>query len=174
MVTVQSLSETVSNTLVDSSQEESLSTFDCRQDSAISATATEEPISIPSPTLTPKPPFSRKLLPTKTIQPASQNADYEQEICPRPPSIDSNPAFNIAENFDSLAQQIPSVWSFEYQMGPGPYADCLAGSEDSSVALGRAWTESNSPFSDHIHVLQSLMKNKLDPTVLLSVSTIDQ
>lgn len=174
MVTVQGLSETVSNAVVDTSRDECSSTFDSYQGYATSATATEELASNPRPTIAPKPPFRRELQPIKSSQPVAQNADHEQEIRTRSPSIDCNAALNIAANFDSLAQQIPSIWSFEYQMGPGPYADCLAGSEDSSLVLGRAWTESNSPFSDHIHVLQSLMRSKLDPTVLLSKSTIDQ
>ena len=72
------------------------------------------------------------------------------------------------------AQQIPNIWSFEYQMGPGPYARCLAENANSSVAPGRAWTEADSPFSDHIHVFLSLMRSKSDPTILLSKSTIDQ
>ncbi|KAJ6170822.1 hypothetical protein N7485_008168 [Penicillium canescens] len=174
VVTVQGLSETVSNAVVDTSRDES-NTFDSYQGHATSATATEELVSNSRPTIAPKPPFRRELPLTKSTQPAAQNAeDHEQEIRTRSPSIDCNAALNIAANFDSLAQQIPSIWSFEYQMGPGPYADCLAGSEDSSLILGRAWTESNSPFSDHIHVLQSLMRSKLDPTVLLSKSTIDQ
>ncbi|KAJ6034002.1 hypothetical protein N7499_010158 [Penicillium canescens] len=173
VVTVQGLSETVSNAVVDTSRDES-NTFDSYQGHATSATATEELVSNSRPTIAPKPPFRRELPLTKSTQPAAQNAeDHEQEIRTRSPSIDCNAALNIAANFDSLAQQIPSIWSFEYQMGPGPYADCLAGSEDSSLILGRAWTESNSPFSDHIHVLQSLMRSKLDPTVLLSKSTID-
>jgi hypothetical protein len=175
VVTVQGLSETVSNSLVDSSRDESSNTFDSCQGSDTSAAATEELVSNPRPTIAPKSPFRRELPPTKLAQPTTQNADPEQEIlCTRSPSVDCNAALNIAADFDSLAQQIPSIWTFEYQMGPGPYADCLAGSADSSVVLGRAWTESNSPFSDHIHVLQGLMRSKLDPTVLLSRSTIDQ
>ena len=173
MVTVQGLSETVSNAVVDTSRDESSNTFDSYQGHA-TATAPEELVSNSRPTIAPKPSFRRELPPSKLTQTAAQNADHEQEIRSRSPSIDCNAALNIAANFDSLAQQIPSIWSFEYQMGPGPYADCLAGSEDSSLVLGRAWTESNSPFSDHIHVLQSLMRSKMDPTVLLSKSTIDQ
>jgi hypothetical protein len=108
------------------------------------------------------------------IQYAAQDADNEQELFARAPNVDSSPAFNIAANFNSLAQQIPSIWNFEYQMGPGPYTNCLAANEESSVLLGRAWTESNSPFSDHIHVLQSLMKARLNSTILFSGSTIHQ
>ena len=62
----------------------------------------------------------------------------------------------------SLPQQIPSIWTFEYQMGPQPYIDAFAASQHSSVMLGQDWTHSNSPFSDHIQVLQHLLKNKLE------------
>ncbi|KAH8424577.1 uncharacterized protein LDX57_002324 [Aspergillus melleus] len=83
----------------------------------------------------------------------------------RKPSIqpidDCSPDLNLVETFDNLAQQIPSLWSFEYQMGPDSYANALTRSQDSSIALGRGWTDSNSPFSDHIQVLQRLMNQKM-------------
>ncbi|KAH7127413.1 pyridoxal phosphate-dependent transferase [Dactylonectria macrodidyma] len=59
-----------------------------------------------------------------------------------------------------LYQQIPNIWSFEYQMGLEPYMDAMAASHDASSMLGKEWIHSNSPFSDHIHVLQCLLKDK--------------
>ncbi|KAI9170582.1 hypothetical protein HJFPF1_00050 [Paramyrothecium foliicola] len=58
--------------------------------------------------------------------------------------------------------QIPNIWSFEYQMGMQPYISATNATEESSLILGRDWTFSNSPFSDHILLLQRLLKNKLD------------
>lgn len=60
----------------------------------------------------------------------------------------------------TLYQQIPNIWSFEYQMGLDPYMDAITASHHSSVMLGKEWIHSNSPFSDHIHVLQCLLKDK--------------
>ncbi|KAJ5232341.1 hypothetical protein N7468_005297 [Penicillium chermesinum] len=82
----------------------------------------------------------------------------------------SSPASKLAANFDSLAQQIPSIWSFEYQMGIDPYASALAGTEESSAVIGRGWHESNSPFSDHINVLQGIMKSKIERTARPTIS----
>lgn len=78
------------------------------------------------------------------------------------PRCEKSPGADLAASFSSLAQQIPSIWSFEYQMGLDPYISAIASSEESSLALGKSWTESNSPFSDHIHVLQRLMKSKIE------------
>ncbi|KAK1139272.1 hypothetical protein N8T08_001118 [Aspergillus melleus] len=77
------------------------------------------------------------------------------------PIDDCNPDLNLVETFDNLAQQIPSLWSFKYQMGPDSYVNALTRSQDSSVVIGRGWTDSNSPFSDHIQVLQRLMNQKM-------------
>lgn len=60
----------------------------------------------------------------------------------------------------TLYQQIPNIWSFEYQMGLDPYMDAITASHHSSMVLGKEWIHSNSPFSDHIHVLQCLLKDK--------------
>lgn len=82
----------------------------------------------------------------------------------------SSPASKLAASFDSLAQQVPSIWSFEYQMGLDPYATAMAGSEVSNAIIGRGWQESNSPFSDHINVLQRLMKGKIERTARPTIS----
>lgn len=78
------------------------------------------------------------------------------------PSCAKSPGADLAATFNSMAKQIPSIWSFEYQMGLDPYTAALTRSEESSLVLGKSWTESNSPFSDHIYVLQRLMKNKIE------------
>ncbi|KAK7408494.1 hypothetical protein QQX98_009361 [Neonectria punicea] len=60
----------------------------------------------------------------------------------------------------TMYPQIPNIWSFEYQMGLEPYMDAISASHLSSMMLGKEWIHSNSPFSDHIHVLQCLLKDK--------------
>ncbi|KAK5994847.1 hypothetical protein PT974_03233 [Cladobotryum mycophilum] len=61
----------------------------------------------------------------------------------------------------SFPQQIPNIWTFEYQMGTEPYNDALLRSQLHSLMLGKQWTATNSPFSDHIQVLRSLLQSKL-------------
>ncbi|KAK7425913.1 hypothetical protein QQZ08_007627 [Neonectria magnoliae] len=65
----------------------------------------------------------------------------------------------------TMYQQIPNIWSFEYQMGLEPYMDAISASHLSSIMLGKEWIHSNSPFSDHIHVLQCLLKDKFSMMV---------
>ncbi|KDN67285.1 hypothetical protein CSUB01_01485 [Colletotrichum sublineola] len=60
-----------------------------------------------------------------------------------------------------LYPQIPNIWSFEYQTGIEPYLTAMAATQESSTLLRKNWTLSNSPFSDHILLLQRLLKNKL-------------
>ncbi|KAK1593774.1 uncharacterized protein LY79DRAFT_513541 [Colletotrichum navitas] len=60
-----------------------------------------------------------------------------------------------------LYPQIPKIWSFEYQTGIEPYLTAIAATQESSTLLRKNWTQSNSPFSDHIQLLQRLLKNKL-------------
>ena len=67
----------------------------------------------------------------------------------------------------SLCQQIPNTWMFQYQMGPQIYDDCLSANRQSSSVLGQDWVDSNSPFSDHVRVLKSLLKSKLNQTALM-------
>ncbi|KAF7557131.1 hypothetical protein G7Z17_g880 [Cylindrodendrum hubeiense] len=73
-----------------------------------------------------------------------------------PDAIDST----VISDPGTLYQQIPNIWSFEYQMGLDPYMDAITASHHSSMMLGKEWIHSNSPFSDHIHVLQCLLKDK--------------
>ncbi|KAI5460580.1 pyridoxal phosphate-dependent transferase [Mariannaea sp. PMI_226] len=59
-----------------------------------------------------------------------------------------------------ICQQIPNIWTFQYQMGLEPYMNAMAATQQSNITLGREWGQSNSPFSDHIQVLQRLLKDK--------------
>lgn len=61
-----------------------------------------------------------------------------------------------------LHPQIPNIWSFEYQMGVQPYLAAMTAAESSSLIRGKEWNLSNSPFSDHILLLQHLLKSKLN------------
>ena len=60
----------------------------------------------------------------------------------------------------AICQQIPNIWTFEYQTGAQPYLDAITTTQESSIMLAKDWIHSNSPFSDHIQVLQSLLKDK--------------
>jgi hypothetical protein len=57
-------------------------------------------------------------------------------------------------------------------MGVESYADALAIREDSSIMRGRSWIETNSPFSDHIQVLQRLL-NQSSPGMPLVGPTMN-
>ena len=72
-------------------------------------------------------------------------------------------AMGAISDFGSLSQhQIPGTWSFSYQMGTEAYATARDQCEDLKTARRRNWPETNSPFSDHIRVLQTLLKNKIN------------
>lgn len=60
-------------------------------------------------------------------------------------------------------QQVPRIWSFEYQMGHQSYTDAL-GACPGGFAHGLGWAQSNSPFSDHIQILKRLLLTKVDMT----------
>ncbi|KAJ0370017.1 hypothetical protein COL26b_010221 [Colletotrichum chrysophilum] len=66
-----------------------------------------------------------------------------------------------AAGISPLYNQIPNIWSFEYQTGVEPYQAAMAATQESSLVLRKNWTLSNSPFSDHIQLLQRLLKSKL-------------
>lgn len=69
---------------------------------------------------------------------------------------------SISERISNLAQEIPSIWSFEYQMGTDPYTRALSSMQSPRMRPDRSWTETNSPFSDHIQTLRMTLKNKVD------------
>lgn len=58
--------------------------------------------------------------------------------------------------------QIPNIWSHEYQMGMEPYLTAINATAESSMVLGKDYTFTNSPFSDHIQLLQKMLKTKLN------------
>jgi threonine aldolase len=47
-------------------------------------------------------------------------------------------------------------------MGMQPYLTAISATEESRMALGKHYPCTNSPFSDHIQLLQRMLKNKLD------------
>ncbi|KAM0212027.1 hypothetical protein ACHAQD_010017 [Fusarium lateritium] len=58
--------------------------------------------------------------------------------------------------------QIPNIWSHEYQMGMQPYLNAINATAESSLVLGKDYSFTNSPFSDHIQLLRRMLKNKLN------------
>ncbi|KAM0344924.1 hypothetical protein ACHAPU_007058 [Fusarium lateritium] len=58
--------------------------------------------------------------------------------------------------------RIPNIWSHEYQMGMQPYLSAINATAESSLVLGKDYSFTNSPFSDHIQLLQRMLKNKLN------------
>ncbi|KAJ4318223.1 hypothetical protein N0V84_006979 [Fusarium piperis] len=58
--------------------------------------------------------------------------------------------------------QLPGIWSHRYQMGPEPYLDAMSATQEASMILGKDFSWSNSPFSDHIQLLQRLLLAKLN------------
>ncbi|KAF4999898.1 hypothetical protein FGRMN_2136 [Fusarium graminum] len=58
--------------------------------------------------------------------------------------------------------RIPNIWSHEYQMGMQPYLSAISATAESSLVLGKDYSFTNSPFSDHIQLLQRMLKNKLN------------
>nr|XP_036578572.1 bZIP transcription factor [Colletotrichum truncatum]KAF6785867.1 bZIP transcription factor [Colletotrichum truncatum] len=74
--------------------------------------------------------------------------------------LTSSELINVAGT-NPLYSQIPNIWSFEYQTGVEPYQVAMEATQESSVMLRKDWALSNSPFSDHIQLLQRLLKSKL-------------
>ncbi|KAF4839595.1 hypothetical protein CGCSCA4_v011028 [Colletotrichum siamense] len=69
-----------------------------------------------------------------------------------------------------MTQQIPNIWSFEYQMGPQVYNDALVSSQDLGHSRRQIWVESNSSFSDHIDFIQHELKARTEqPKAQLSL-----
>ncbi|KAL5603975.1 hypothetical protein FOVSG1_006725 [Fusarium oxysporum f. sp. vasinfectum] len=63
-------------------------------------------------------------------------------------------------------QRMPDIWTFRYQMGTQSYANTIAVGQRSTSISGLEWTQSNSPFSDHIQVLRQLLRGKLNQPML--------
>jgi hypothetical protein len=69
------------------------------------------------------------------------------------------------------AQQIPNVWTVNYQTGIQSYCDSMTtGYCSAPPAPGLEWKQSNSPFSDHILVLRQLLQAKLNQPKLANES----
>lgn len=47
-------------------------------------------------------------------------------------------------------------------MGMQPYLNAINATTESSLVLGKDYSFTNSPFSDHIQLLQRMLKNKLN------------
>ncbi|KAL2670525.1 hypothetical protein Neosp_014313 [[Neocosmospora] mangrovei] len=60
-------------------------------------------------------------------------------------------------------QQVPRIWSSEYQMGHQSYTDALSACPG-GFTRGLGWAQSNSPLSDHIQILKQLLSTKVDIT----------
>lgn len=61
-----------------------------------------------------------------------------------------------------ITQQVPNIWSFEYQMGPHVYHDALVSSKDLSFLRHQIWVDSNSSFSDHINFIQQEIQRRTE------------
>lgn len=59
------------------------------------------------------------------------------------------------------SQQIPNIWTLNYETGSQSYFNAMAYGRCSASISGSQWTQSNSPFSDHIMVLRQLLQAKL-------------
>ncbi|CZR64665.1 uncharacterized protein PAC_14563 [Phialocephala subalpina] len=102
------------------------------------------------------------LLPSLELLTTASGSSELSQVYARPgTSCDGLDWQGIPDNISYLFPQIPNIWSHEYQMGLQPYARALSGSECSSLMLSKPWTETNSPFSDHISVLHHLMRTSI-------------
>ncbi|TDZ32395.1 hypothetical protein C8035_v012425 [Colletotrichum spinosum] len=88
------------------------------------------------------------------------DAQLEDATCDFDDALTSPELINVAGTNPFYAQ-IPNIWSFEYQTGVEPYVTAMEARQESSMILRKDWAPSNSPFSDHIQLLQSLLKGKL-------------
>ncbi|RGP61661.1 bzip transcription [Fusarium longipes] len=73
----------------------------------------------------------------------------------------SSEVINVAGT-NPFYSQIPNIWSHEYQMGMEPYLTAINATAETSMALGKDYAFTNSPFSDHIQLLQNMLKSKLN------------
>ncbi|KAI8182742.1 hypothetical protein K4K51_000729 [Colletotrichum sp. SAR 10_75] len=85
--------------------------------------------------------------------------DFDPHLGHEPAADDTGalPELINAAGISPLYNQIPNIWSFEYQTGVEPYQAAMAATQESSLVLRKNWTLSNSPFSDHIQLLQRLI-----------------
>ncbi|KAK1714321.1 pyridoxal phosphate-dependent transferase [Colletotrichum lupini] len=158
LATIQGLSDSVSKTLNDTGS----------QDSKVSE-ETEDHTLQPSTydkkqTCYGGPPFPGPSMQLEPFDTSSLN--FDPPLAHHPGPGQSEDAFLSSELINvtgtsPLYTQIPNIWSFEYQTGIEPYLTAMAASQESSMALRKDMPISNSPFSDHIKLLQHLLKSKL-------------
>ncbi|OHF02932.1 hypothetical protein CORC01_01690 [Colletotrichum orchidophilum] len=157
LANIQGLNDSVSKTLNDTGSHDNkslnqpedpsfeLSNFDCKQNYGGAA--------FPGPSVQLEP-FDTSLL------------DFDPPLVHQPASGETEDAFLSSELINvtgtsPLYAQIPNIWTFEYQTGIEPYLTAMAATQESSMALRKDMPISNSPFSDHIKLLQHLLKSKL-------------
>ncbi|KAF9875464.1 bZIP transcription [Colletotrichum karsti] len=99
-------------------------------------------------------PFDTSILEFDTSLP------QQVEQAPFDDTITSAELVNVAGT-NPLYTQIPNIWSFEYQTGVEPYQAAMNATQNSNIIRKNDLTLSNSPFSDHILLLQRLLKTKL-------------
>ncbi|KAK1973312.1 hypothetical protein LZ30DRAFT_611229 [Colletotrichum cereale] len=150
LATLQGLNDSVSKTLDDTAAHENGEdgfADDAEKPSARSSTQDHRQKKHTPPPPSPYAPMELEPFDTSMLR---QNEDQ----------LLSSELVNVAGT-SPLYAQIPNIWSFEYQTGVEPYLTAMAATEESSTLLRKDWTLSNSPFSDHIQLLQRLLKNKL-------------
>ncbi|KAH7161846.1 hypothetical protein EDB81DRAFT_785629 [Dactylonectria macrodidyma] len=97
----------------------------------------------------------------------TDEAPAPMTISPQDLVLRSSQNLNLT-GLSPFSGQIPKIWEFEYQMGPESYLNAMDSTEKTTIILGKRWAPSNSPFSDHLNLLQHLLKAKLDRTGLIT------
>ncbi|KAH7010484.1 hypothetical protein EDB80DRAFT_714937 [Ilyonectria destructans] len=163
LATVQSMSESVSKTLDEAA---SMSKENEKGSPEPQESCFETPESFLSP--------SCWLTADETFAPEPLDSGASAHKSPAPMTVSlqdielhTGPNLSIVEA-GPLYEQIPKIWDFGYQMGPQSYMNAISSSEKSMAILGKRWAPSNSPFSDHINVLQLFLKDKLNRTGLIT------
>ncbi|CAF3566061.1 hypothetical protein SNK03_006720 [Fusarium graminearum] len=88
------------------------------------------------------------------------SADAGQSA-PEPANVLTSELINVTGT-NPLYSQIPNIWSHQYQMGLEPYITAINATEETNLVLGKDYAFTNSPFSDHIQLLQKMLKSKLN------------
>ncbi|RSL79989.1 hypothetical protein CEP51_006906 [Fusarium floridanum] len=147
LASIKSVCNSVSETL-DEVDEDVVSMTGPLSSTSTRGLSVSGPTSFVPPVFGPPPPFD----PTSFVM---QNAAPDAQ----PPT--SAELVNGAGTSPFYAQ-LPGIWSHRYQMGPEPYFDAMSATQEASMILGKDFNWSNSPFSDHIQLLQRLLLTKLN------------
>ncbi|KAG7082292.1 penicillin-binding protein [Colletotrichum scovillei] len=176
LANIQGLSDSVSKTLNDTGSQGS-KVFEETEDHASQLSTYDK-----KQTYDEGPPFPGPSMQLEPFDTSSLN--FDPPLAHHPGPGQSEDAFLSSELINvtgtsPLYTQIPNIWSFEYQTGIEPYLTAMAASQESSMALRKDMPISNSPFSDHIKLLQHLLKSKLaangfDPDSQPSMQSIYQ